>query len=202
MQEDGRRSNPDRTLKTRTALIAAARRLFVAKGYAETGTPELVVEAGMTRGALYHHFADKQALFRAVIEAENAALVDEIERAAPEELGPVEALIAGGEAFLTAMSEPGRTRLMLIEAPAVLGRETMDAIDAAHGGRTLREGIAAAIEAGVLRAVPVEEAALLLSAVYDRAALSIAAGADAAPWQALIRTLLDGLRREANEGRK
>ena len=72
MQEDGRRSNQDRTLRTRAALIAAARRLFVAKGYADTGTPELVAEAGVTRGALYHHFVDKQALFGGVVEAENA----------------------------------------------------------------------------------------------------------------------------------
>ncbi|PRH84470.1 TetR family transcriptional regulator [Labrys okinawensis] len=194
MQEGGRRTNPDRTLRTRTALIAAARRLFVAKGYADTGTPELVAEAGVTRGALYHHFADKQALFRAVVETENAALADEIERAAPAELGAMEALIAGGEAFLAAMSEPGRTRLLLIEAPAVLGRETMDAIDASHGGRTLREGIAAAVADGALRPVPVDEAALLLSAVYDRAALSIAAGADGEEWRALIRAVLDGLR--------
>ncbi|MGJ4855235.1 TetR/AcrR family transcriptional regulator [Labrys sp. KB_33_2] len=194
MQEDSRRSNQDRTLRTRAALIAAARRLFVSKGYADTGTPELVAEAGVTRGALYHHFADKQALFRAVVEAENAALADEIERAAPEEPGAMEALIAGGEAFLVAMSEPGRTRLLLIEAPAVLGRETVDAIDAAHGGRTLREGVAAAIARGRLRPVPVEEAALLLSAVYDRAALSIAAGANGEEWRTLIRAVLDGLR--------
>lgn len=195
MQEEGRRSNQDRTLRTQTALIAAARRLFVSKGYAETGTPELVAEAGVTRGALYHHYADKQALFRAVIEAENAALAGEIEQAAPADLGAMEALVAGGEGFLQAMSVPGRTRLMLIEAPAVLGRENVDAIDAAHGGRTLREGIAAAVEAEVLQAVPVEAAALLLSAVYDRAALSIAAGADAEEWRTLIRVVLDGLRR-------
>ncbi|WP_448951912.1 helix-turn-helix domain-containing protein [Labrys neptuniae] len=195
MQEASRRSNQDRTSRTQAALIAAARKLFIEKGYTETGTPELVAEAGVTRGALYHHFADKQALFRAVIEAENAAVAAEIEEATPAKLKPIEALASGGEAFLAAMSLPGRTRLMLIEAPAVLGREAMDAIDAAHGGRTLREGIAAAIEADMLQAVPVEAAALLLSAAYERAALSIAAGADLAQWRALIRIVLDGLRR-------
>lgn len=194
MQEEGRRSNQDRTLRTRAALIAAARRLFVEKGYAETGTPELVAEAGVTRGALYHHFADKQALFRAVVEAENAALASEIERAAPGELGPIEALAAGGEAFLAAMSLPGRARLLLIEAPAVLGREVVDAIDADHGGRTLREGLAAAIAADALRVVPIDAGALLLSAVYERAALSIAAGGLAGEWRLLIRAVLDGLR--------
>jgi AcrR family transcriptional regulator len=174
-------------------LIAAARELFVTRGYAETGTPELVAAAGMTRGALYHHFADKQAIFRAVVEAENAALAEEIERAAPAELPPIEALASGGEAFLGAMTVSGRTRLLLIDAPAVLGREAVDAIDAEHGGRTLREGLSAAMAAGVLRVLPVEVAAQLLSAVYDRAALSIEAGADAGAWQAVIRAVLEGM---------
>lgn len=193
MQEAGRRSNKDRSDSTRAALIAAGRELFVSRGYAETGTPELVAGAGVTRGALYHHFADKRALFRAVVEAESAAVTQEIESAARPGLSPLKALSKGGAAFLEAMQVPGRTQLLLVDAAAVLGREELDAIDARHGGRTLREGLAAAMQAGALPKLPLVPTAQLLSAAYDRAALAIAAGADPGEWRRLIDTLLAGL---------
>ena len=118
MQSDSkRRSNKERTATTRAALLAAARRHFIEKGYADTGTPEIVAAANVTRGALYHHFADKQALFRAVVEQEAELVEADIERAAPDDLPPRDALIAGGEAYLKAMALPGRTRLLLIDGP-------------------------------------------------------------------------------------
>ncbi|MEI5663775.1 helix-turn-helix domain-containing protein [Bosea sp. CCNWLW174] len=193
MQEAGRRSNKDRSDTTRAALIAAGRKLFVSRGYAETGTPELVAEAGVTRGALYHHFADKRALFRAVVEVESAAVAREIESAARPGLAPLKALSKGGAAFLEAMREPGRTQLLLIDAVAVLGREELDAIDARHGGRTLREGLAAAIQAGALPKLPLAATAQLLGAAYDRAALAIAAGAEPGEWHKLIDAVVAGL---------
>ncbi|MBB1091888.1 TetR/AcrR family transcriptional regulator [Rhodopseudomonas palustris] len=187
-----RRTNPERSSTTRSGLIAAARQAFVARGYAGTSTPDLVEAAGVTRGALYHHFADKQALFRAVVEAESAAVAAEIE-AAPMDGSPVTALIAGGEAYLTAMAVQGRTRLLLIEAPAVLGRADVDAIDVRHGVRTLREGLQAAIEAGLIKPVPIEATAQLIGAAYDRAALAVAQGADRGDWPAGLRALIEGL---------
>lgn len=193
MQEAGRRSNKDRSDTTRAALIAAGRKLFVSRGYAKTGTPELVAEAGVTRGALYHHFADKRALFRAVVEVESAAVAREIESAARPGLAPLKALSRGGAAFLEAMREPGRTQLLLIDAAAVLGREELDAIDARHGGRTLREGLAAAIQAGALPKLPLAATAQLLGAAYDRAALAIAAGAEPGEWHKLIDAVVAGL---------
>ena len=193
MQEAGRRSNKDRSDTTRAALIAAGRELFVSRGYAETGTPELVAEAGVTRGALYHHFADKRALFRAVVVAESAAVAQEIESAARPGLAPLKALSKGGAAFLEAMQVPGRTQLLLIDAAAVLGREELDAIDARHGGRTLREGLAAAMLAGALPKLPLAATSQLLGAAYDRAALAIAAGADPGEWRKLIDTVLAAL---------
>ncbi|MGP9812629.1 TetR/AcrR family transcriptional regulator [Rhodopseudomonas sp. NSM] len=187
-----RRTNPARSSTTRSALIAAAREAFIARGYSGTGTPDLVEAAGVTRGALYHHFVDKQALFRAVIEAESAAVAAEIETV-PMDGSPIAALIAGGEAYLTAMAVPGRTRLLLIEAPAVLGRAEVDAIDARHGVRTLREGVQAAIEAGAIKPLPVEATAQFLGAAYDRAALAIAGGADCGECSAALRAMIEGL---------
>jgi len=188
-----RRTNRDRTDATRRELVAAARKLFTEKSYAETSTPEIVASAGVTRGALYHHFADKQALFRAVVEQEAAEVASEIESAAPASLGARDALVAGSDAYLAAMRAPGRTRLLLLDGPAVLGRAGMDEIDARHGNRTLREGLAAAMRAGAIAALPLDALTALLAAAFDRAALAIEAGADAEDYRAVLAALLDGL---------
>lgn len=185
------RTNRDRTETTRAALLAAARRLFVEKGYAETSTPEIVAAAGITRGALYHHYKDKRDLFRAVIAEEARQVAEAIEGRAPALLAPVEALIAGSAAYLDAMREPGRTRLLLIEAPAVLGMAEIQALDKANAARTLREGLEAAL-AGSAEGADLLLAAMteLLSAAFDRAALAIDAGADADDYGAAISVLI------------
>lgn len=189
-----RRSNKERTETTRTALMAAARKLFIEKGYADTGTPEIVAAANVTRGALYHHFADKQALFRAVVENEAELVAAEIDRAAPDHLPPREALIRGGEAYLDAMAVPGRTRLLLIEGPAVLGRAGMDEIDNRHGNRSLRAGLAFAVRAGDLpKNLPIDATTQLLGAAFDRAALSIAAGSKLGEYRKALTAIIDGL---------
>src|SRR5262245_23729049 len=85
------RSNQERTETTRGALIEAARKLFIEKGYAHTATPDVVAAAGVTRGALYHHFQDKQALFKAVVEQEAARVAAAIERGSPQSGSAMEA---------------------------------------------------------------------------------------------------------------
>ncbi|GLQ53404.1 TetR/AcrR family transcriptional regulator [Devosia nitrariae] len=195
MQMTGQRQRQaDRTAATRTKLIAAARDLFAEKGYAATSTPEVVAAAGVTRGALYHHFAEKLGLFRAVVEEEHALLAMTINAAAggDDELGPIKALLQGGDAFLTAMQDPGRRRILLIDAPAVLGRAELDAIDARHGLRTLVEGLSAAIDAKAIRQLPLQPLAHLLGALFDRAAL---ADAHALPdYRKAVRALIRGLK--------
>ena len=186
------RTNAERSDTTRDALLTAARRLFAEKGYAATGTPEIVAAAKVTRGALYHHFADKADLFRAVAEREHGRIAAEIEAAAPPDMDPVAAIVEGGEAFLAAMADPGRRRILLVEAPAVLGPAAATAIDAEHAGRTLVEGVTAAIEAGALRPLPPAVLADLLDAIYDRAALA-ATRRNAADYRAAIRAIVEGL---------
>lgn len=193
MQEKPRRTNRERTAATRERLIAAARQLFVEKSYAETGTPEIVARAGLTRGALYHHFADKQSLFHAVVVEEARKVAGEIEARSVNSTTPLQGLLTGGEAFLEAMAVPGRTRLLLLDGPAVLGQAAMDEIDEAHGNRTLREGLITAMQAGEIRSLPPAALTALLGAAYDRAALVIEAGGDAEALRQTLTALLEGL---------
>jgi AcrR family transcriptional regulator len=192
-KEMPRRSNRERTETTRTALLSAARKLFIEKSYAETATPDIVVAAGVTRGALYHHFADKQALFRAVVEQEAAEVAQEIEAAAPRSLSARDALLEGGRAFLTAMAVPGRTRLLLLDGPAVLSRAVMDDIDGKHSARTLREGLAIAMSEKGMKKLPLDALTALLSSAFDRAALAVEAGAKPADLNAALAAIIDGL---------
>lgn len=190
-----RRSNRDRTEATRRDLLAAARKLFTEKSYAETSTPEIVAAAGVTRGALYYHFADKQALFKAVVEQEAEEVAAEIETASPPSLPARDALISGSDAYLAAMRAPGRTRLLLLDGPAVLGRAVMDEIDGRHGNRTLREGLVAAMRSGTMKTLPSDALTGLLAAAFDRAALAIDAGASAQEYRQTLIALVDGLMR-------
>lgn len=187
------RSNRERTEATRLALIEAARRLFVEKGYAETATPDIVAEAGVTRGALYHHFEDKRALFRATLEREAQAVAAQIETASIVSSTPREALLSGAGAYFDAMAEPGRTRLLLLEAPAVLGFEAMGAIERENAEDTLKTGLSDLLGPGV-GAGKLQALTDLLSAAFDRAAIAIEAGADRKAYEAAIADLIDGLR--------
>lgn len=187
MQEGQRRSQRDRSDRMRAALLRAARTAFARDGFSATGTPEIAAAAGVTRGALYHHFLGKEALFTAVIQAEAEAIAAAIKDSGFAGLSPLETLIQGGEALLSAMTAPGRARLMLVEAPAVLGPEQLARIDAARGVRTLADGLAAtgAANAGNLAA--------LLSAAYDRAALAMDGGEPPGPWRAALERLVRGV---------
>jgi len=191
----GRRTQTDRRAVTKARLVSAARKLFAEKGYAATSTPEVAAAAGMTRGALYHHFADKTDLFRTVVEEEHLILAMSIEAAAAgsdDEPGPVKALLQGGDAFLTAMQDPGRRRILLVDAPAVLGRDELDAIDARHGLRTLIEGFGAAMDAKAIRELPLEPLARLVGAMFDRAAM--ADEATMPDYRKAMRALIRGLK--------
>jgi AcrR family transcriptional regulator len=190
--KSARRSNRERTATTRSALIEAARALFIEKGYAETGTPEIVTRANVTRGALYHHFADKADLLRAVVAGEAHAVADHIRRETEEVAGDIVGLLLGAEAFFAAMSVPGRARLLLLEGPAELGRREMDRLDEASGRAELREGLRR-VMTGSVGEEELDALAELLSAAFDRAALAIADGKEVAPYQVAIRRLLSGL---------
>jgi AcrR family transcriptional regulator len=162
--------------------------LFVRSGYAETGTPEIVAAAEITRGALYHHFTDKAALFEAVLRDEAKAVFDAIVEATKDIADPMTGLEVGADAYLDAMAVPGRTRLLLVEGPAVLGAEAVAAIDREFPAGSLTEGLSCVV--GRAPDAELEAFSSLLSAAFDRAALDIVAGAAPGPYRRLLKQLL------------
>jgi len=192
-EEKSRRTQAERRAETRTALLDAARRLIVDKGYAETATPEIVRQAAVTRGALYHHFRDKADLMRALVHQESRAIAEEIDADTDTGQSPLDAFMAGAKAYFSAMSHPGRARILLLEGPAVLGVEEMAAIDRETGGATILEGLRHAADHGALKGVPLEPLADLLSSAFDRAALAIANGEDREAYEKATRLLLEGM---------
>jgi AcrR family transcriptional regulator len=163
----------ERSEATRAALIAAARRLFVEKGYFATGTEEIVREAGVgTRGALYHHFTDKAALFLAVFHEVEQDLVGSTP--VPEGDNALARLRAGLLGFLDASTTPEVQRILLIDGPAVLGWPQWRELEAQYGLGALEGLLQTAAAQGDLSPQPVGALAHLLLAAVDEAALFIA----------------------------
>ena len=187
------RTNEERTRLTRDALMQAARALFVANGYAATGTPEIVRAARVTRGALYHHFLDKTDLLRAVVTQEAHAVAGHVERHSGAGKSALDALVDGANAWFDAMTAPGRARLLLIEGPAILGHAEMQRIDSQSGGASLRQGLAAAIDPEGGETLPIDELSEVLSAAFDRAALAIAQGIAPDRYRSAMRLVLVSL---------
>jgi AcrR family transcriptional regulator len=163
---------------TRGALIAAARGLFAERGYAGVGTEEIVRAAGVTRGALYHHFADKKDLFRAVYEDIEAELVQEIAAGAMTATDPVSALRGGAKAWLDACEDPAVQRIALLDAPSVLGWEQWREIGLKYGFGLVEETLKAAMEAGLIETQPSRPLAHLVLGAIDEAAMVVARADD------------------------
>jgi AcrR family transcriptional regulator len=195
-EQVGRREAEARA--TRAALIDAALELFTANGYAGVGTEEIVARANVTRGALYHHFADKRDLFRAVFEKLEGDLVEGIAAKMAGTSDPWELMMAGMRAFLDACEEPAIKQINLTDAPAVLGWQEWREIDTRHGLGLTRAALQGAVDAGVLRPIAVEPMAHLLVASLSESAFVIAhAGKPRkarAEVEAALVQLLEGLR--------
>jgi AcrR family transcriptional regulator len=164
--------------ETHEALISAARVLFGQRGFAAVGTEEIVRSAGLTRGALYHHFISKEDLFRAVYEAVERDLVDQIAATALNAADPVEALRAGARAFLDACEDPAARRIALIDAPSVLGWEQWREIGLRYGLGLVQSTLEAAMEAGLIEPEPVRPLAHLLLGSIDEAGMLVARADD------------------------
>src|SRR5690606_28084048 len=179
---------------TRTALVTEARQRFARQGYAAVGLAEIVAAAGVTKGALYHHFGSKAALFQAVVQQVQQEVADRVAAAAEAHARPWDQLVAGCEAFLAASTDPDVQRIMLIDAPAVLGWHEWRAMDEAASGRLLMDVLRVLIADGTFVPQPVEPLARLLSGAMNEAALWLAANSarpdDLAATTTALRRLL------------
>jgi AcrR family transcriptional regulator len=182
---------------TRERLVAAGRELFGARGFAGVGTEEIVRAAGVTRGALYHGFADKRDLFRAVVEHVEAELMGQIAEEALTASGPLEALRAGARRWLDVSLDPEIHRIVLLDAPAVLGWEEWRAIGERHALGLVVGTLEAAMEAGAIARQPARALGHIVVAAVDEAALYVARSADPKAARAeadvVLARLLDGL---------
>jgi AcrR family transcriptional regulator len=191
--------NAERSEATRSALVATARALFAQRGYAEVGTEEIVRATGVTRGALYHHFAGKIELFRAVYEDVERELVERIGSTAVSSADdPLQALHAGAQAFLDACEDPAVQRIALLDAPAVLGWEQWRAIGLRYGFGLVEGTVQAAMDAGLIEAQPVRPLAHLLLGAIDEGAMLVARAEDGGKTReevgAAVVRLLEALR--------
>jgi AcrR family transcriptional regulator len=190
-----KRTQAERSEATRDALIAAGRGLFAERGYAAVGTEEIVRAAGVTRGALYHHFDGKRALFEAVYERVELELAEKIAVGALESgaAAPLEAMRAGAEMFLRAATEPETQRIVLIDGPSVLGWDRWREIATEHGLGLIEATLQVAIEAGAIAEQPVRPLAHVLMGALDEAAMLVARADDPERMRAEVGRTLDAL---------
>jgi AcrR family transcriptional regulator len=187
-----RRSQASRAESTRAALIAAARRLFTERGYDDVGTEEIVRAAGVTRGALYHHFGGKRELLDAAYEQLEAESTERVARVVlgSELESPLQAMKAGIAAFLDECAEPELRQIALHDAPAVLGWDRWREIGEANGLGLIEASLSAAIEAGEVRPLPVKPMAHVLLGALDEAAMLVARSDDPASRAEVTSVLL------------
>jgi len=175
--DKGRRTQAERRASTRRALLDAARSLFAEKGYHGAAAEEIVGRAGLTRGALYHHFEDKKDLFRVVVDEMEGEIDEEIEAAERAQSGLPEAVMAGYRSFLDAVLDPEMRRTFFLEGPSVLGWEWRE-IDARHAVGKIEEGLESLIAEGFMEPQPVRPLARLINGALLEAAFFVAASED------------------------
>jgi AcrR family transcriptional regulator len=173
--EPTRRTQAERTAATRALLIGAARKLFADKGFADVSTQAIVAAAGVTRGALYHQFADKADLFAAVYEEVERDLVADVARQIADEQppDPLEAMRIGARLFLDRCSAPDVQQIVLIDAPAVLGWDRWRAVGMKYGLGVIEGMLTHAIAEGAISEQPVRPTAHVLLGALDEAALFV-----------------------------
>jgi AcrR family transcriptional regulator len=192
-----RRTNAERTAETKASLIRAARGLFARHGYAATSTEAILAKAGVTRGALYHHYKEKADLFADVCAAMHGEAALAILAAANAAKTPGAALERGCEAWMDYMARADARRILVVEAPSVLGWARWNEMDA-QGFAHLAEGVREAMAAGEIKTMPAEELAVMLNGAMNFGIMWAGQSNDAtrlARLKSAVRRLLRELRR-------
>jgi AcrR family transcriptional regulator len=193
------RTQQERSAATQGALISAARRLWGERGYTAVSTPEIARAAGVTRGAMYHQYANKTELFLAVLEAIETEVIERLiaDVTAAQPSTPAETLHITADAWLQIAVEPEIRQLMLLDAPSILGWAGFREVSQRYGLGMTEQLLSAAIEAGQLKAQPTRPLATIVLAALDEAAMIIANAADPARERqevhVVIHDLIDGL---------
>ncbi len=192
------RTQAERREATQSALLAAGRKLFGERGFAGVPIEEIASEAGVTRGALYHHFKSKEALFATVFERVEQELIMTAAGAAGQAADPWSSLRDGCRAFLEAVSEPAIARIVLLDAPAVLGWQKWREVDLKYSLALVTNALKMAMDAGQMRVRTPEPAAHLLLGALNEAAMMIGSGerseAEREEVLAQFDSLLEGMR--------
>lgn len=162
------------TVTTKRKLERVARELFAERGFTRVSSEELVAKADVTRGALYHHYDGKEGLFEAVVDTVMQEVHAKLAREAAALSDPLQALERGISVFLKVCSEPSVQKILLIDAPAVLGWPKWRAMDAKYGLGLLKQALSAAMKARLLRRQDIDVLAHLLLGALTEAAMVIA----------------------------
>ena len=188
-----RRTQAERRASTRAALLQSARALFGAKGFAGTGSEEIVDRAGVTRGAMYHHFESKEDLFRAVYEEVEAETMGHVAMAAMVTTDPKEELRLGARAWLEFAADPAVARICLIDAPAVLDPVVRRQLSEQYGVGMVRAVLQECIDAGQITPQPVDLLARIVLAALLEAATLVGEGADRVEVATIVEAMIDSL---------
>jgi AcrR family transcriptional regulator len=191
----------ERRAATTEAILTSARRLFGTQGFAATTMDEIAAGARIAKGAVYHHFKTKEAVFEAVFDLVSRDLVVEIDGAARAEKDVLAAMVAGTQHYFAATAKGPTGQIILRDGPAVLGWERWREIDAQHFGGKMPRALSMAMEAGLIAKQPVEPLARLLLGAVTEAAVACAGRTDiaraGAEYARAFKSLVEALRLRA-----
>jgi AcrR family transcriptional regulator len=188
-----RRTQAERRAQTRADLLAAARTLFAKNGYAAVSLEEIVRAAGVTRGALYHHFKDKQDLFRNIVLQIEQEIDERMLSTGGPNLSGLERFRVAVRVFLEACTQPDVGRILLIDGPSVLGWQEWREIDAAPALRMIEDGLAELAAHGWIAPQPFKPLAHLIYGALIEAGLYLANTPDPANELPQMHTSLEHL---------